>query len=223
MTAHRPRACWWCRRASTRVGSHTHPTAPNQPRSSSTAGSRVGGAGGSAGHDHPEVPLRRSVSRGVGHRLALLPLLLALALVPARRPAPTARPARPWNSQALAVGALLAASALIAGVGGVAVVGGALALGRLLRDRQGLLDEITLWTASVGLILAGRCSPAIPGGPPTATSATRPGCTTALIALGALCRLGRPTPGPPSRGRRNGGFFRTFPPKRWFGRESKHD
>ncbi|MCB0930956.1 MAG: DUF3367 domain-containing protein [Mycobacterium sp.] len=160
----------------------------------------------------------------LGTGLALLPLLLALALVPARRPAPTARPARPWNSQALAVGALLAASALIAGVGGVAVVGGALALGRLLRDRQGLLDEITLWTASVGLILAG----ALLSRYPWRSTDGYIGHSAwvqlpALIALGALAASAVPRPDHPAEVDEMAGSSRTFPPKRWFGRESKHD
>ncbi|MGN6985894.1 hypothetical protein ACTHSL_13865, partial [Neisseria sp. P0008.S010] len=51
--------------------------------------------------------------------LALLPVLLLLALVPARRPASAREPAQPWNSEPLAAGALLVAGTVIAGIGGV--------------------------------------------------------------------------------------------------------
>lgn len=156
--------------------------------------------------------------------LALLPLLLALALVPARRPVSAAVPARPWNSRLLAGGALVAAAALIAGLGGVAVVCGALALGRLLRDRQRLLDDMTLWTASVGLILAG----ALLSRYPWRSTDGYIGHSAwvqlpALIALGALAASAVPAGTGRPEIDEMAGSSRTFSPKRWFGRESKDD
>ena len=87
--------------------------------------------------------------------LALLPLLLLLAVVPARRPVPFESPVRPWSPGLLAGASVLAGGALIAGVGGAVVFGTAL-IGRcLLRHRQHVFDRLTLALAPAGLILAG--------------------------------------------------------------------
>ena len=87
--------------------------------------------------------------------LALLPLLLLMALLPARRRIPPYFPARPWRPGALGVAGMLAAAALIAGAGGVVVFGGALAVTHLLRDRRPVLDRLSLVVVPSGLILAG--------------------------------------------------------------------
>ena len=87
--------------------------------------------------------------------LALLPLLLLLALVPARQPVTPESPTRTWSPGAAATIGLLAAAAVIAGAGGVAVFGTALIAAHLLRRRQPTLDRLTLATAPIGLILAG--------------------------------------------------------------------
>ena len=71
-----------------------------------------------------------------GCRVALLPLLLLMALVPARRPAPTA-PARPWSPACSGAVGLLAAGAVIAGWAGSSVVRRRVAIGRLLVDGSG--------------------------------------------------------------------------------------
>lgn len=92
---------------------------------------------------------------GLAGGLALLPLLLALALVPARRPTSPQTAARPWSAPALAGAGVLAVGALIAGLGGLAIVGAALAVTVALRHRQRLRDRLTLGAASGGLILAG--------------------------------------------------------------------
>jgi len=87
--------------------------------------------------------------------LALLPLLLLLAVVPARRPVSPENPGRPWSPVVTAAIGLVAAGAVIAGVGGIAVFGAALIAAHLLRHRQHLLDRLTLAVAPAGLILAG--------------------------------------------------------------------
>jgi len=87
--------------------------------------------------------------------LALLPVLLLLALIPARRPVPPENPARPWSPVVTATIGLVAAGAVIAGVGGIAVFGAALIAAHLLRHRRDLLDRLTLAVAPAGLILAG--------------------------------------------------------------------
>jgi arabinofuranan 3-O-arabinosyltransferase len=87
--------------------------------------------------------------------LALLPLLLLLALIPARRPVSPEHPAVPWSPVVTAVIGLVAAGAVIAGVGGIAVFSAALITAYLLRRRRHLLDRLTLAVAPAGLILAG--------------------------------------------------------------------
>jgi arabinofuranan 3-O-arabinosyltransferase len=86
----------------------------------------------------------------------LLPILLLLALVPARRPPPAADPARPWQPSAVATGlAIVALGAVIAGVAGVVVMGAAIGLNYVLRNRARLRDTLTVGTSACGLILAG--------------------------------------------------------------------
>jgi len=87
--------------------------------------------------------------------LALLPLLLLLGMVPARRPVAPESSSRVWSPGAAATIGLLAAAAVIAGVGGIAVFGTALIVTHLLRHRQSMLDRLTLAVAPIGLILAG--------------------------------------------------------------------
>ena len=93
-------------------------------------------------------PFRAALGTG----LALLPVLLLLALVPARRPERSA-PARPWDSGGAAAILVVVAAALIAGVTGVVVAGVAVALRYRWPDPR--LGRATLWTASIGMILAG--------------------------------------------------------------------
>jgi len=87
--------------------------------------------------------------------LSLLPLLLLLAFIPARRPVSPQPPVQPWTPGRMATAGLLATAAFIAGAGGVAVFGTALIAAYLLRRRQPLLDRLTLAAAPIGLILAG--------------------------------------------------------------------
>ncbi len=88
--------------------------------------------------------------------LALLPLLFALAFVPARRPGTPGVPAQPWQPHPLVIGgATTVAAAIISGGGGVVVAVAALALRYLLRRRDRMLDRLTVGVAASGLILAG--------------------------------------------------------------------
>lgn len=88
--------------------------------------------------------------------LALLPLLLALALVPARRTGAGHHPARPWQPHPLAIGAAATVAALvISGFGGALVALGGLGVRYLLRRRARIADAVTVGTAAFGLILAG--------------------------------------------------------------------
>ncbi|MCB0944149.1 MAG: hypothetical protein KDB49_03585, partial [Mycobacterium sp.] len=61
-------------------------------------------------------PSNTSYRTGLATGLALLPLLLLMALVPTRRPAPDLPPARPWSPRVLGAVGVLAAGAVIAGV-----------------------------------------------------------------------------------------------------------
>ncbi len=92
---------------------------------------------------------------GLTSGLALLPLLLLMTLLPARRGAPLYFPARPWRPGALGVAGLLAAGTVIAGVGGFVVFGALLTLAHLLRRRRSTLDRLTLVVVPSGLIVAG--------------------------------------------------------------------
>ncbi len=93
---------------------------------------------------------------GIAGGLALLPILVLLALVPARRPPPPADPARPWQPGPVATGlAVLAIGAVVAGVAGVVVVGAAMGVRYALRNRPTLCEAITVGAGAGGLILAG--------------------------------------------------------------------
>lgn len=90
---------------------------------------------------------------GLAGGLALLPLLLLMALLPARRPMPPYFPARPWRPGALGVVGLLAAGTLVAGPAGLAVFGAA--TGAYLLFHRPVLDRAALFVVPSGLILAG--------------------------------------------------------------------
>ncbi|MGV0836735.1 alpha-(1-_3)-arabinofuranosyltransferase domain-containing protein [Mycolicibacterium thermoresistibile] len=88
--------------------------------------------------------------------LGLLPVLFALALLPARRTAPPSALPRPWRPSPWVGGAaVLTVGALLSGFVGVLVTGAALGVRRLLRARPRLSDRITVWLGAGGLILAG--------------------------------------------------------------------
>lgn len=91
---------------------------------------------------------------GLTGGLALLPLLVALALLPARRPAPDT-PVSPWAPKWSAVAAAVTAGALISGVTGAAVFAAALAVQYALRGRPRWQRAVTLAVVPGGLILAG--------------------------------------------------------------------
>jgi len=88
--------------------------------------------------------------------LALLPVLFALALLPARRAAPALDPPRPWRPGPWVTGAaVLTVGGLLSGVAGVAVTGAALGVRYLLRNRPKWSDRVAVWAGAGGLILAG--------------------------------------------------------------------
>ncbi|AFM15049.1 F5/8 type C domain-containing protein [Mycolicibacterium chubuense NBB4] len=88
--------------------------------------------------------------------LALLPVLLALAVVPPRRRRGPTVGARPWAPGMLTAGAAaVAASAVMAGLVGAALAGAAIALRYLLRRREKRCDAVAVGGAAVGLTLAG--------------------------------------------------------------------
>lgn len=87
--------------------------------------------------------------------LSLLPILLMLLLIPARRDTPQRDPAQPWAPRALAVAGLLLAGTVIAGWGGALVFAGSVFAGYLLRRKPLLRDRLTVSATSFGLILAG--------------------------------------------------------------------
>ncbi|MGE0217881.1 MAG: alpha-(1-_3)-arabinofuranosyltransferase [Mycolicibacterium sp.] len=87
--------------------------------------------------------------------LALLPLLLALAFVPMRRPGVGAV-VRTWRPPAaVAAAAVVGAATVISGVVGALLAGLALGARYLLRDRESRWRAVTLGTAAGGLVLAG--------------------------------------------------------------------
>ncbi|HEX5142427.1 MAG TPA: alpha-(1-_3)-arabinofuranosyltransferase [Mycobacterium sp.] len=110
---------------------------------------------GTAGTIALTFPSNAVYRAGLTGGLALLPVLLLLALVPARRPAASA-PVMPWRpgGPVVAVGAVLI-GALIAGVAGAAVFGVAALLLYLARDRSRADKVVLLGGVSGGLILAG--------------------------------------------------------------------
>ena len=96
-------------------------------------------------------PSNAAYRAGLISGLALLPVLLLLALVPARRRVRPCSASRPWSPGPLAAAGGLAAGAVIGGVAGAVIFGAALLAGYRLRDR----DRIALAVVPVGLILAG--------------------------------------------------------------------
>jgi len=132
-------------------------------------------------------PSNASYRAGLGFGLSLLPLLLLLALMPARRPVRADPAARPWSPGWAGVAGLLAVGAVIAGVGGLAVFGGALALGYLIRRRRRTTDRLTLIAVPAGLILAGALLSRYPWRSVDGYIGHSPWVQLpALIALGAL-------------------------------------
>jgi len=97
-------------------------------------------------------PSNRVYRIGLTTGLCLLPLLLLMALVPARR-RPGGPAALPWRPGLIGVAGLLAAGTLIAGPAGLALFGIVMGAGYLMRHRQ--FDRITLFAVPAGLILAG--------------------------------------------------------------------
>jgi arabinofuranan 3-O-arabinosyltransferase len=88
--------------------------------------------------------------------LALLPVLLLLAVVPARREPAVTVPARPWRpGPGTTSTAVLAGGFLVSGVVGVVVVGAAIGVRYLLRSRALLCERLVLGTTASGLTLAG--------------------------------------------------------------------
>jgi arabinofuranan 3-O-arabinosyltransferase len=127
-------------------------------------------------------PSNSTYRAGLAIGLCLLPLLLLMALVPARRaasalpaalpspalpaalpppalpaalPPPALPAALPWRPGLLGVAGLLAAGTLIAGPAGLAIFGAALGAGQVMRRRRPRFDRITLYAVPVGLIVAG--------------------------------------------------------------------
>lgn len=92
---------------------------------------------------------------GLAFGLTLLPVLALLALWRRRGQDHGHAAVRPWAPGPLAAVAVLTAGGAIAGVAGVAVVGAAFGLRYVLRDRERVLDRITVGLSAGGLILAG--------------------------------------------------------------------
>jgi len=92
---------------------------------------------------------------GLAGGLALLPLLLVLVLIPARRPVPAVpaavRSPRWWVAAAGCIGV----GALIGGIGGTLIFSAAVALCYLLRNRARSTKVFTLGGVPVALIIAG--------------------------------------------------------------------
>ncbi|WP_155763921.1 alpha-(1-_3)-arabinofuranosyltransferase [Mycobacterium asiaticum] len=92
---------------------------------------------------------------GLAVGLCLLPLLVLLAFW-RRRPVADDDPASvPWTPGPWAAVSLLGAGALIAGVPGFLVTGTAVGVRYALRDRERLLERLTIGFSAGGLILAG--------------------------------------------------------------------
>ena len=88
--------------------------------------------------------------------LALLPVLIALACWPVRRPPAQAAPAQRWQLRPTGAGVAVAAVGFfVSGIAGVAVVGAALGVRYALRARPVALDQVTVGVTAGGLILAG--------------------------------------------------------------------
>ena len=111
---------------------------------------------GTAGTVTLSFPSNATYQAGLIGGLALLPLLVGLAFLPARGTRAVDSPAPPRNPTATARGAaLVIAATVISGVAGAAAAGVALGVRRLLRARETLWRRITVGTAATGIILAG--------------------------------------------------------------------
>lgn len=100
-------------------------------------------------------PSNAAYRSGLAAGLCLLPLLLAMALVPGRRPVRCYPAARPRAPGPLGSVGLVAVGGVIAGVAGLVVFAAALAAAVLMRRRRAAFDRLTLLTVPAGLILAG--------------------------------------------------------------------
>ena len=141
---------------------------------------------------------------GLAGGLALLPVLLLLALLPARRGAPDA-PVRTWEPGPWAVAAAIAAGALISGVVGAMTFGAATAVLYLMRGRPRAEKAVTLGAVSAGLIVAGTVLSRYPWRSVDGYVGHSPGVQfLALVSLAALTASAavhfspKPTHGPES-------------------------
>ncbi|MGB1224648.1 MAG: hypothetical protein ACPHCN_10960, partial [Mycobacterium sp.] len=111
---------------------------------------------GTAGTLTLSFPSNATYQAGLIGGLALLPILVGLAFLPARGTRAVNSPAPPRNPATTARGtALVVAATVISGVAGAAVAGIALGFRHLLRARETLWQRITVGTAAAGLVLAG--------------------------------------------------------------------
>ncbi|MBU3706542.1 MAG: DUF3367 domain-containing protein [Mycobacterium sp.] len=165
---------------------------------------------GIAGRVTLEFGANRPYRAGLIGGLSLLPLLLALALIPPRAPARRPRRGdaapRPWSARPAAAVAGLAACALIAGPAGGLVFGAAVGAGHLLRHRRRLRDRLTLLVVPSGLIVAGVLLSRYPWRSVDGYIGHSPWVQLpAVIAVGVLCAAALP-------GRRGKGAAATDPP-----------
>ena len=109
------------------------------------------GTSGTVTLNFPSNALYRA---GLAGGLALLPVLLLLALLPARRRVPDA-PVRTWAPGRWAFGAAVVVGAMISGLVGAVVFAVAAGVLYLLRGRPRVEKAVTLGAVSAGLILAG--------------------------------------------------------------------
>ena len=145
-----------------------------------------------------EFGANRPYRAGLIVGLSLLPLLLALALIPPRAPARRPRhgdaPPRPWSARPAAAVAGLAACALIAGPAGCLAFGAALGAGHLLRHRRSLRDRLTLLVVPAGLIVAGVLLSRYPWRSVDGYIGHSPWVQLpAMIAVGVLCAAALPS------------------------------
>lgn len=142
-------------------------------------------------------PSNAAYRTGLAAGLCLLPLLLAMALVPERRRVRTYAPAQPWSPGLLGVAGLLGVGAVIAGAAGAAVFGIAVLLGAEMRRRQPQFDRLALLSVPAGLILAGALLSRYPWRSTDGYIGHSPWVQLpALIALAALAASLLPLPSP---------------------------
>ena len=142
---------------------------------------------GASGPVELSFPSNRPYRAGLIGGLSLLPLLVALALIPGRRRQAADDPPSPWSPRVFAAAAALAAGGLIAGGYGVAVFGGAISVGYLLRGRPARRDRLILLTVTTGFVAAGALLSRYPWRSVDGYIGHSPWVQLpALIALGAL-------------------------------------